>query len=142
MDIAQVAKRTGIAASTLRFYEEKGLIKSIGRQGLRRVFNENIEERLSLITLGRAAGFSLDEIAQMIGAEGTPLIDRARLMQKAQDIDATIKKLTAIRNGLQHAAECSAPNHLACPKFRRLMNIATKSDIGKSVFTLPPSRHT
>ena len=64
MDIAEVAKRSGVPASTLRFYEEKGLISSIGRQGLRRVFNDSILERLALIALGRAVGFSLDEIAQ------------------------------------------------------------------------------
>ena len=39
MDIAEVARRSGVAASTLRFYEEKGLIASIGRQGLRRRFD-------------------------------------------------------------------------------------------------------
>jgi len=39
MDIAEVAKRSGVPASTLRFYEEKGLISSIGRQGL--LFGDN-----------------------------------------------------------------------------------------------------
>ena len=36
MDITEVAKRSGVPASTLRFYEEKGLIASVGRRGLRR----------------------------------------------------------------------------------------------------------
>lgn len=70
MDIAEVARRSGVPASTLRFYEKKGLIRSLGRQGLRRVFNDNILERLALIALGRAAGFSLDEIGSMIGPKG------------------------------------------------------------------------
>ena len=82
MDIAVVAKRSGVPASTLRFYEEKGLIKSVGRQGLRRVFGANILERLALIALGRAAGFSLDEIGQMVGANGSPNIDRELLAKK------------------------------------------------------------
>ena len=76
MDIAKVAKLSGVPASTLRFYEEKGLITSVGRQGLRRVFNANILDQLALIALGRAAGFSLDEIARMIGSKGKPNIDR------------------------------------------------------------------
>ncbi len=62
MEISQVAKKSGMSASTLRFYEEKGLIRSIGRQGIRRVFSPNVLERLELIALGRAAGFSLEEI--------------------------------------------------------------------------------
>mgnify|MGYP001964731658 CR=1 FL=1 len=62
MDIAEVAAQAGVPASTLRYYEEKGLITSIGRSGLRRVFDSGVVERLALIALGRAAGFSLDEI--------------------------------------------------------------------------------
>ena len=90
LDIAQVAKRTGVPASTLRYYEEKGLIASIGRQGLRRVFDARVLDQLALIALGRAAGFSLDEIAAMFTPDGRPQIDRALLGAKAQQIDALI----------------------------------------------------
>ncbi|MEP9379886.1 MerR family transcriptional regulator [Aquabacter sp. CN5-332] len=58
LDIAQVAQRSGVPASTLRFYEEKGLIASIGRRGLRRLFDPDVLERLALIALARAAGFA------------------------------------------------------------------------------------
>lgn len=126
MDISRVAKKSGIPASTLRFYEEKGLIRSVGRQGIRRVFAENILERLALISLGRAAGFSLEEIAGILGAEESPDIDRDLLLSKASELDNTIKKLVAMRDGLQHAAACKAPSHLECPRFRRLMGLAAK----------------
>src|SRR3546814_7320286 len=62
LDIAEVAQRSGVPASALRYYEEKRLIASIGRRGLRRLFDPGVIERLALIALGRAAGFSLDEI--------------------------------------------------------------------------------
>lgn len=124
MDITEVARRSGVPASTLRFYEEKGLISSIGRQGLRRVFNASVLEQLALISLGRAAGFSLDEIAPMLGTDGHPQIDRQSLADKAEELDKTIRKLTAMRDGLRHAAVCSAPSHMECPKFRRLMGLA------------------
>ena len=124
MDIAEVAKRSGVPASKLRFYEEKGLISSVGRQGLRRVFNADILERLALIALGRASGFSLDEIARMMGSKGNPNIDRELLVSKADELDRTIKKLIAMRDGLRHAAVCSAPSHMECPKFRRLLGLA------------------
>ena len=45
MDIAEVAKRSGMAASTLRYYEKKGLIASTGRQGLRRTFGKDVLPR-------------------------------------------------------------------------------------------------
>ena len=124
MEISQVAKKSGVSASTLRFYEEKGLITSIGRQGIRRVFSPNVLERLELIALGRAAGFSLEEIAGILGNEAKPEINRELLLRKANELDRTIKKLTAMRDGLKHAAACTAPSHLECPRFRRLMNLA------------------
>ena len=121
MDIAQVAKQAGIPASTLRFYEEKGLIASTGRRGLRRTFDPGVVERLALIGVGRAAGFSLDEIALMFSPQGEPRIDRKMLAAKAEELDKTIRKLTAMRDGLRHAAVCPAPSHMECPKFQRIV---------------------
>lgn len=85
MDITEVARRSGVPASTLRFYEEKGLIGSIGRKGLRRVFDPGVLDRLALIAMGRAAGFSLDEIALVFAPDGRLRIDRRMLAAKAQD---------------------------------------------------------
>lgn len=124
MDITEVAKRAGIPASTLRYYEEKGLIESVGRRGLRRVFAPSVLERLALIALGRSAGFSLDEIARMFSPDGQTRIERQLLADKADELDQTIRKLTAMRDGLRHAAVCPAPSHMECPKFRRLLGIA------------------
>ena len=126
LDIAEVAQRSGIPASTLRFYEEKGLIASIGRRGLRRLFGPAILDRLALIALGQAAGFTLDEIAAMFTPEGAPRIDRAALADKADDIDRTIARLAAMRDGLRHAAACRAPSHMECPTFRRILRAAQK----------------
>ena len=125
MDIAEVTKRSGIPASTLRFYEEKGLIASTGRQGLRRVFHPIVLERLALISLGRVAGFSLDEIASMFGADGKPKINRPMLSAKADEIDQRIAELKAMSNGLRHAAVCPAKNHFECPTFQRLLRVAS-----------------
>src|SRR5580765_7494477 len=58
MDIVEVSRQSGVPASTLRFYEEKGLIASIGRRGMRRLFDSGVLERLALIALGRTASFS------------------------------------------------------------------------------------
>ena len=121
LDIGEVARRSGVAASTLRYYEEKGLIASSGRRGLRRVFPAAVMERLALISLGGAAGFSLDEIARMFGPDGKPRIDRQMLAAKADELDRTIRQLSAMRRGLRHAAVCPAPSHAECPTFRRLM---------------------
>jgi DNA-binding transcriptional MerR regulator len=124
LDIADVAAQAGMPASALRFYEEKGLIASVGRRGLRRLFTADVLERLSLIALGRRAGFTLEEIAAMFSPDGRLRIRREKLAGKADDLDRTIRQLSAMRDGLRHAAVCKAPSHLECPTFRRLMKAA------------------
>ncbi|MER8224612.1 helix-turn-helix domain-containing protein [Streptomyces sp. NPDC094143] len=125
LDIAEVAQRAGVPASTLRFYEEKGLIASTGRRGLRRQYDPGVLERLALIALGRTAGFSLDEIGRMFAPDGRPRIDRRMLTDKAEELDRRIRELGALRDSLRHAAACPAPSHLECPTFRRLLEEAT-----------------
>ena len=124
LDIGEVTERTGVPVSTLRYYEERGLIASVGRRGLRRQFTADVVDRLALIALGRAAGFSLDEIAGMFSADGRPLIDRVALLSKADQLDDTIRRMTAMRDGLRHTAACKAPSHLECPSFQRLLRAA------------------
>jgi len=131
LDITEVARQSGVPPSTLRFYEEKGLIASVGRRGLRRVFDRGVLGRLALIALGRAAGFSLDEIAPMFAPDGRPRIDRAMLAAKAEELDRTIRELRAMRDGLRHAAACRAPSHMECPTFRRLLEAAASGGLGQ-----------
>jgi DNA-binding transcriptional MerR regulator len=130
LDIAEVSRRSGVPASALRFYEEKGLIASIGRRGLRRQFDVGVLERLALIVLGRAAGFSLEEIALMFAPDGRPRIDRRALAAKAEELDRTIRKLSAMRDNLRHAATCRAPSHMECPTFRRFLRAAASGALG------------
>jgi DNA-binding transcriptional MerR regulator len=138
LDIAEVAQQSGVPASTLRFYEEKGLIASTGRRGLRRLFDAGVLERLALIALGRAAGFSLDEIALMFAPEGRPRIDRRMLAAKAEALDKTIRRLSAMRDGLRHAAACPAPSHMECPTFRRILRAAASGAVGSPGKKAPP----
>ncbi len=130
MDISEVAKRTGVSPSALRYYEKRGLIASVGRSGARRVFAPDVQERLALIALGRSAGLSLDEIARMLVVDGHPRVDRTLLSGRADELDARIRQLTAMRDGLRHAAACSAEDHMACPKFKRLLDIEVSRRAG------------
>ena len=131
LDITEVARRSGLPSSALRYYEEKGLIRSVGRRGLHRLFDAGVLERLALIALGRAAGLSLDEIASMFAPDGRPQIDRQLLADKAEELNETIRKLISMRDGLRHAAVCPAPSHMECPTFRRLLGIATIVKVGR-----------
>lgn len=124
MDISEVAKRAGVAASTLRYYEKRGLIASLGPQGARRRFASTVLDQLALIALGQAAGLSLDEVQAMLSANGQPTIDRPLLAAKADEIDLRIRQLRAMSRGLRHAAACPAPSHAECPTFQGLLKAA------------------
>lgn len=129
LDIGEVMERSGLPASTLRFYEQKGLIAAVGRRGQRRQFDAAVIERLALIAMGRAAGFSLDEIALMFAPDGSPRLDRDVLAAKAAELDARIRELTVMRDAIAHAAACPAPSHMECPTFRRLLQAAASGMI-------------
>lgn len=126
MGIGDVTERSGLPASTLRYYDEKMLIKPVGRTGLRRVYDADVLQRLALIAPGRNAGFTLDEIAAMF-APDRPKIDRGQLAAKADQLDSTIRQLTAMRDGLRHAPRCPAPSHFECDKLQRLLGVARKN---------------
>lgn len=126
LDIGEVAARSGIKPSALRYYEAVGLISSVSRNGLRRQFPPEVLLQLKLIAMGQSAGFSLDEIAGMFGHNGIPDLPRDVLHQKAGDIDRKIDELSALRDTLRHVADCPAASHMECPTFRRLVEVAGK----------------
>ena len=126
LDIGEVAEKSGNKPSTLRYYEEAGLISSVSRHGLRRQFAPEVLLQLKLIAMGKSAGFSLGEIAGMFGRNGMPDLPRATLHAKADEIDRQIRELTALRDTLRHVADCPAPSHMECPTFRRLVDVAGK----------------
>nr|WP_281783807.1 MerR family DNA-binding protein [Sinimarinibacterium flocculans] len=72
--------------------------------------------------LSCVTGFSLDQIGLMFATDG---IDRHMLAAKADELDRTIRRLTAMRDGLRHAAVCPAPSYSECPTFKRLLKAAS-----------------
>lgn len=131
MDIAEVARRSGVPASALRYYEKRGLISSVGPAGMRRRFSPAVLDQLALIALGQVAGLSLDEIRSMLSPSGQPDIDRKLLSAKADEIDATIRQLRAVSRGLRHAAACPAPSHAECPTFQGLLKAAASGALDR-----------
>jgi DNA-binding transcriptional MerR regulator len=140
MDISEVAKKSGVAASALRYYERKGLIHSLESDGARRKFSPAVLDQLALIALGQAAGFSLDEIRVMFTPHGEPNIDRAMLATKADELEAMVKQLRAMIRGLRHAVECPAASHAACPSFQRLLSAAASGALESKQRQLAPRR--
>ncbi len=133
MDISEVARKSGVAASALRFYERKGLIRSLSSEGSRRKFAPAVLDQLALISLGQAAGFSLDEIRVMFTPGGELSIDRTMLSAKADELERMVKRLKAMIEGLRHAAACPASSHAECPSFQRLLRAASAGTLERNL---------
>ncbi|QDY70583.1 helix-turn-helix domain-containing protein [Qingshengfaniella alkalisoli] len=127
IDIGELSRRSGVPPSTLRYYEEIGLIQSVARNGLRRQFDPPVVTQLALILLGKMAGFSLEDIKTMFAKDGTPQLPRGELHLRADALDEQIRDLTRLRDALRHVADCPAETHMDCPKFKRLMQFASRS---------------
>jgi DNA-binding transcriptional MerR regulator len=123
-----LSKTRGVSAWTLRCYDETRLIESLGRRGLRRQFGPEALTQLALISPGKAAGFSLDEVNGTFGKDGSPDLPCPALHARADKLNLLIRKLTTtLRDALRHVAECPAATHIECPKFRRLLSAALGS---------------
>lgn len=115
LTIGEVARRTGVAPTALRFYEKVGLIPVPERIGCRRRYDESIMVRLEVIRLCKAAGFSLEEITVLLDDDtpGRP-VARALAQAKLAEIDAQIASLARARGVLEWGMRCTCPSIDAC----------------------------
>ena len=124
LDIGEIRRRSGLAASALRFYEAQGLIRSVGRHGLRRLYEANTLGRLAFIALAQTSGFSIVEIKALFAPRGTEADLRQRMSAKADEIEARIARLSSMRDRLRDAAACSCNRLTDCPIFAGLLKSA------------------
>jgi DNA-binding transcriptional MerR regulator len=117
LDIAEVARRGGVSASALRFYERRGLIEADARHGLRRAYRPEVLTRLARIRAAQTAGFTLRQIAEILADRPADAALRRLLREQADKVDAQIERLTEIRDGLRHATTCRHQPLSSCPHF-------------------------
>ena len=122
IDIATLAKQTGIPAHTLRYYETRGLIAPVSRSGLKRVFADDVVLKLQLIQLGQQVGMSLDDINLAFGLNADMAVKRSALAQKAATVASQIRQLQTVQTLLQHLLACPHEQHLDCPEFLALLH--------------------
>lgn len=127
VDIGVLSKTSGVPTSTLRYYEQVGLIRPVCRNGLRRQYSEETIVQLALIGLGKAAGFSLEDIGGMFDEDRNPDLARPTLLQRADELDRQVLRMSTMSRLLRHVAECPAPSHMECPRFRKLLRVVCPS---------------
>jgi len=117
--IGELARRSGLASSALRYYERVGLLSPAGRTGRRRQYSVSSLERVGLIQLCQDAGFSLREIRALLATGGWRGRPRTRLVEaKLRELDARIAQAKHARKLVQHALACPRRNLLTCDNFR------------------------
>jgi len=122
LDIGEVVRRSGVPASTLRYYEQLGLVQVLGRRGLRRQYDQQVLERLALIGLGQSAGLSLQQIGAAMPQGAGLALDRTALLDQADALQRQILGLQRVQERLRRAAACPhAEDARRCASFRRLL---------------------
>ena len=117
--IGDVAERTGLAVSAIRFYETKGLITSTRAPSGHRRFRRSMIRRLSFVLISQRLGYSLDEIKAQLDRlpEGRNPTERdwSRLAQGfASDIEARISGLQLLRSKLDDCIGCGCLSLATC----------------------------
>ena len=117
--IGELARRTGVATSALRYYEQVGLLAPAGRAGGRRHYEASSAERVALIRLYQDAGFTLAEIGRLLAAASRGPRAWGRLAeQKIVELDARIADAERAKTLIEHALDCPHADLLTCPNFR------------------------
>lgn len=119
MPIGELARRTGVATSALRYYERIGLLSPAERAGGKRRYTPSSAERVALIRLCQNAGFTLAEIGRLVPAMSRGGRDWGDLAErKITELDARIADAQRAKKLVEHALECPHRDLLACPNFR------------------------
>jgi len=116
LSISQVAARSGLRVSAIRFYEQQGLVRSVERRSGRRFFDESVVARLAAIELAKAAGFTLLEIRSVFARAdggGRPRWDRLA-KTKDRELAEAMKRLEQRRDVLALLATCTCPTVDEC----------------------------
>jgi MerR family redox-sensitive transcriptional activator SoxR len=117
--IGELARRTGLASSALRYYERAGLLSPTTRAGGRRHYGSSTVERVAVIRVCQDAGFTLREIRALL----TVWSRRSRLWTalanaKLRELDTRIAQAKRAKTLVQHALACPHRNLVTCPHFR------------------------
>jgi len=110
LTIGQLAERTGVPASTIRYYERRGLISPPERTGGWRRYERSAVASLALIEVSKQAGFTLAEVKRLMSGFESATPPSARWTTMAQDklkqLDELARRLEGMRALLRRGLEC------------------------------------
>ena len=118
--IGEVARRVGVRPSTVRYYEERGLIAPESRRGGKRVYAPEAVERMALISFAKEMGFSLVEIRKLLDGfpDETPAAVRWSDLAAAKlvELDAMSQRIEVMRAALRRISRCGCRDLDQCAR--------------------------
>ena len=113
LTIGELAERTGVAATALRYYDDLGVVVPVARVGGQRRYDGESVKLVAVIVFLREVGFTLDEIGRLLRGDRWRDLAQAKLAQLA----AASSDIEAARSVLEHSLACPAGEPAACPTF-------------------------
>jgi len=108
MTIGEVAKRAGLRASAIRYYEKAGLLPKPVRAGGQRRYDDAILERLAVLERAKNCGFTLEEVRRLFNDEGRHSERWQRLARKKiVELDAAAQRIVAMKELLEKRCQCA-----------------------------------
>jgi DNA-binding transcriptional MerR regulator len=122
LTIGELARQAGVATSTLRYYEDVGLLPPAERVSGQRRYAPSMAGAVGVILLLRDVGFTLREIQELLEARAdSPRGWRDVTERKLADLDRQIATTQVAREALVHALGCKHHDILDCPNFQAVM---------------------
>jgi DNA-binding transcriptional MerR regulator len=119
LTIGELAARTGLATSALRYYEDLGLVVPAARVSGQRRFDKTAVDTVGVILLLRDVGFSLTEIAELFTSSPDRDEWRATARAKIDELGRRIHTMEVARVALEHLLQCRHEELFECPNFLR-----------------------
>lgn len=111
LTIGEVADAVGLARSTLRYYDDIGLVEPTERRGGQRRYSPQAVHRLRVVNLGRQAGFTLDEISRLLDGGGDW---RELARRRREELATRIDELQQAQRVLEAALACGCEDLEGC----------------------------
>lgn len=115
LSVGELAERTGVPATTLRYYDELGLVRPAARASGRRRYAESAVRDVGLILVFREIGFSLAEIGRFIAGDRQPR--REMIDHKLAELAEQQRRIEVARTALEHGRQCPATEPMRCSRF-------------------------
>jgi MerR family transcriptional regulator, redox-sensitive transcriptional activator SoxR len=137
LTIGEVARKAGVATSSIRYYESIGLLPQPGRVHGQRRYGPDVLGKLAFIGVAQSAGFKLSEIKELVhsvdAADGMAEQMRSLSSRKLEEVEALLERTKAMKGWLEVATNCGCQTPDECALFAAAADDRADADLGLTV---------